>query len=368
MPRHNLRRRVAWEAARLMFTHEETEYFRAKMKAARRLVSAEFQPSDLPSNREIRDEIQAMARRAAEPGCEAALRAMRHHALEMMRRLHRFRPRLVGRVWAGEPNPGQTIELCVFADRLESLTAALEAEGIAYEVNQLQVRKGRQEHVLTRVCIDGQWPLELTVYPLAQAHRPLRNAFTGQSIEGASISALEQILDRQQPDLPAEAVLPDRVPEGDRFGLYESLLLPLEQVKENPRQHPEGDVLYHSLQVFDLARDELPYDEEFLLAALLHDVGKGIDPEDHVAAALAALDGAITPRTAWLIEHHVDGLAVLDGAIGVRARRRLEQSEDFEELKLLAQCDRRGRRRGVVAPSLDEALDYLRDLSEGCGD
>ena len=37
----------------------------------------------------------------------------------------------------------------------------------------------------------------------------------------------------------------------DRFQVYYSLLLPLENVKQNPRYHPEGDVLYHSLQVFD---------------------------------------------------------------------------------------------------------------------
>ena len=40
--------------------------------------------------------------------------------------------------------------------------------------------------------------------------------------------------------------------------------------------HPEGDALYHSLQVFDLACEESPYDEDFLLAALLHDVGKAM--------------------------------------------------------------------------------------------
>ena len=68
-------------------------------------------------------------------------------------------------------------------------------------------------------------------------------------------------------------------------------------------------MLYHSLQVFELAREELPYDEEFLLAALLHDVGKAIDPREHVAAALEALEGFITPRTAWLIEHHDEALA-----------------------------------------------------------
>ena len=57
-----------------------------------------------------------------------------------------------------------------------------------------------------------------------------------------------------------------------------------------PKTHPEGDVLYHSLQVFELARQALPYDEDFLLAALLHDVGKAIDRREHVAAALEALE------------------------------------------------------------------------------
>ena len=53
------------------------------------------------------------------------------------------------------------------------------------------------------------------------------------------------------------------------------------RIKQNPKYHPEGDALYHSLQVFHLAREARPYDEEFLLAALLHDVGKAIDPQDH---------------------------------------------------------------------------------------
>ena len=59
-----------------------------------------------------------------------------------------------------------------------------------------------------------------------------------------------------------------------------------------------------------------PYDEEFLLAALLHDVGKAIDPSDHVAAALQALEGSITERTAWLIAHHMDAQALRAGHAG----------------------------------------------------
>ena len=154
----------------------------------------------------------------------------------------------------------------------------------------------------------------------------------------------------------------------DRFQIYEMLLLPLENVKENPKYHPEGDALYHSLQVFDLARAELPYDEEFLLAALLHDVGKAIDRHDHVAAGLEALTGHITPRIAWFIEHHMEGQDLLDGSLGVRARRRLEASEDYEELKLLARCDRNGREQGVQTPDLVEALEYLRELAQTCGE
>ena len=39
----------------------------------------------------------------------------------------------------------------------------------------------------------------------------------------------------------------------DPYPIFRMLLLPLENVKQSPRYHPEGDVLYHSLQVFELA-------------------------------------------------------------------------------------------------------------------
>ena len=54
-------------------------------------------------------------------------------------------------------------------------------------------------------------------------------------------------------------------------------------------------------------------------------------------------------------------------ARSARARRRLQQSEHFEELQLLCECDRDGRQTGVTAPDLDEALDYIRELSRTFG-
>ena len=56
-----------------------------------------------------------------------------------------------------------------------------------------------------------------------------------------------------------DRVFADETPSSDPFREYLALLLPLEQVKQSPVYHPEGDALYHSLQVFTLARDQLAY-------------------------------------------------------------------------------------------------------------
>ena len=64
----------------------------------------------------------------------------------------------------------------------------------------------------------------------------------------------------------------------------------------------------------------------------MHDVGKAIDPYEHVEAGLEALGEYITDRTAWLIEQHILAHALAEGTIGVRARRRLMRADDFDEL------------------------------------
>jgi len=363
-----LRRRVAWEAARLMYTREESEYFRAKLKAARRIAGSAFKPGALPSNREIRDEVQVMARMYEGDGRDRNLREMRLEALRLMRVLWRFRPRLIGSTLTGHVRKGSDIDVHVFSDSLEPITSLLESEGVPYEVERKLVHKAGEEQIYTHAHLLDRFDVELTVYPADKAHYVFRSSITGKAIERASIAELEQLLREEYPEAVLDQAGLEAESQIDRFQVYQMLLLPLERVKENPRHHPEGDALYHSLQVFDLARDELPYDEEFLLAALLHDVGKAIDPKEHVAAGLQALEGFITPRTSWLIEHHAEAHALHDGTLGVRARRRLEASEDYEELKLLAKCDQAGRVRGAAVAELDEALEYLRELARTCGE
>jgi len=363
MSNDKLRRQIAYEAARLMYARQESEYYRAKLKAGRKTCQGWVKPSDLPTNREIRDEIQSFARIHEGPRRTDHLREMRIESLRVMRILRAHRPRLIGSVMTGHVRHGSDIDLHVFADNIEGVTGALDAEGFVYDVEHKRVRKHGEERVFTHIHVQERFPIEITVYASDLAHYVFKSSVTGKAIERASIAELEQLLACEYPELNLEEAVIEAEQQVDRFAIYRMLLVPLESVRQSPEWHPEGDALYHSLQVFDLARDELPYDEEFQLAALLHDVGKGIDPRDHVAAGLEALEGHVTARTAWLIEHHMEAAALRDGTLGVRARRRLEATPDFEELMLLCDCDRRGRQRGVDVPDVEEALDHLRELA-----
>ena len=362
-----LRRQIAWEAARLMYQRQESEYYRAKMKAAKRICRGWVKPNDLPSNAEIRDQVQMLAHLHEGESRQQNLREMRLEALRTMRSLERFRPRLIGSVLTGHIRAGSDIDIHVFSDSVAPIALELERMGSVFDVERKRVRKHGEERTFVHIHVKDRFPLELTVYPSDKAHYVWKSSITGKAMERASVAELEQLLQREYPELDLDVAVQDIESQVDRFQVYESLLLPLEEVQQPKKYHPEGDALYHSLQVFDLARDEMPYDEEFVLAALLHDVGKAIDRDQHVYAGLEALDGFITDRTAWLIAHHMDGHRIYEQTIGARNHRRLRENENYDDLILLSECDRAGRQIGVVVPDVEEALDYVREIAELCG-
>jgi hypothetical protein len=364
MSNSKVRQQIAWQAARLLYSREESEYYRAKMKAARYVQKGWVKPADLPSNVEIRDQVRILAQLHEGQRSSDLLLEMRMAGLRMMRLLSRFSPRIIGSVLTGHIRQGSDIDLHVFADSVESIRGELEYHGIFSELDRKRVVKGGRPMTFQHLHIQDRFPIELTVYPTNQIRTTFISSITGKAMERASLPEFEQRLRAEYPEIDVENEVAAAADAVDRFQLFYCLLLPLEDVKQNPRYHPEGDVLYHSLQVFDLAMDQLPYDEEFLLAALLHDVGKGIDSSDHVTAGLEAIRDYITPRTAWLIQHHMEAHKVVDGSIGRRARLRLQSHESYEELMLLQACDRGGRVSGVETTSLEDALDYLRQIAD----
>jgi|SRR6185503_8713038 len=130
------------------------------------------------------------------------------------------------------------------------------------------------------------------------------------------------------------------------------LLIALDGVRQDPRYHPEGDALYHSLQVFDLARRESA-DRALWAAALLHDVGKAVSSPDHDEVGADLLDGLLAPRVVWLVRHHLDLLRV-----PVPTKRHLRGTAALADLQRLRRWDVGGRSRtaSVLEPAAAVAL------------
>jgi predicted HD phosphohydrolase len=255
----------------------------------------------------------------------------------------------------------------VFAASTEAVTGSLDAEGIDYDVERKRVRKLGEERVFTHIHVRDRFPIELTMYSPDKSSFVFKSSITGKAMERATLAEFEAFLRSEYPDADLDNELAAAEAAIDRFQVYRALLIPLETVMQDEHYHPEGDVLYHSLQCYILARNELPYDEEFQLAALLHDVGKGLDKHNHVQAGLEALEGHITPRTAWLIENHMLVHQIRDRTIGHRAHMRLKAEADYDDLLLLGVCDRGGRVCGAIVPEIDDALDEIRELARMYG-
>ncbi len=124
------------------------------------------------------------------------------------------------------------------------------------------------------------------------------------------------------------------------------LLISLDGIRQSPRYHPEGDALYHSLQVFQLAHQACD-DPQLWAAALLHDIGKAASTPDHANIGANELEGLLSPRIVWLIRHHLHLLQAPK-----RTRRWLRNTPQLRDLELLRAWDLKGRSPSatVIAP------------------
>src|SRR3982751_4092763 len=153
-----IRRQIALLAARLMYDRDEKEYFTAKRKAARQLgVDYKYRPGDLPSNAEIRDQVQALA--------QFYEGTKRDQHLREMRLLSAFRPRLIGSVLTGHVRKGSDIALHVFSNSLSAVTTVLEDERLPYTVQHKRIIKHNEERVFTHIHVEDRHAFELTLYP-----------------------------------------------------------------------------------------------------------------------------------------------------------------------------------------------------------
>src|SRR5437773_9968946 len=153
MANAKLRQAIALEAARLMYERVKSEYYTAKRKAAKRLCRHGIKPEDLPSNAEIRDQIQVFARLHEGERRTRHLCDMRLEALRLMRLLRAFRPRLIGSVMTGHVRKGSDIDIHVFSDSPGLVADLLEREGLQFDVERKQIVKFQEARVFTHIHV-----------------------------------------------------------------------------------------------------------------------------------------------------------------------------------------------------------------------
>lgn len=191
---HQLRRRVALEAARLISEHGIHDYRQAKLKAAQRLGVGDEQ--GLPRNREIQDALREHQRLFLSGRQPQALRARREAAIEAMRFLARFEPRLVGAVLEGTADAYSAVCLHVFCDVPEEVTAFLHERGVPFEQRTRTLRLDRQRSAEVPVLwfdADGL-PVDLTVLPRDALRQSPLDRIEERPLRRASLAAVEALL------------------------------------------------------------------------------------------------------------------------------------------------------------------------------
>jgi len=335
-----LRGRIADEAARLLHDREEQEFVRAKRKAARTL-GFRFKPRDLPSNREIAHRLDRME---AESGPPIRLPSQRQVAVEGLRWLRRFADKKPRLGWPLRPagSAEAFLDVHLVTDDEEAVLAELQRDRLDYEVQQ--ERAGLEGRRGMPVLVRSRWPMRFFVYP---------SKVNGLDDAGGSLGLgeLEAELRRERPKADLDAELLGLDAGSDRLEYFHLLLLQLEEM--HPAEETAGDLLHNALQAFDLAAAERPYDEEFMTAALLHDVGR--IGEDTNESAEDLLAGTVTNRTLWLIQH-----LELEGMTAAAA----PSDNDWRDLVLLRELLAQSSVPGAETRSVDEALAVLRAFEE----
>ncbi|RCS29731.1 hypothetical protein DEO45_11330 [Rhodanobacter denitrificans] len=191
------RLRVAQEAARLMSEHGIRDFHHAKLKAAERLGILDAQA--LPRNLEIEQALREHQRLFLADSQPQLLRQRREAAVEAMRFLVPFEPRLVGAVLDGTADAHSAVCLHVYSDDPEAVVLYLRERGVPIETQVRRLRYGRDEQPEYPVLLfaaDGL-PFDLTVLPRDALRRAPLDRADDRPMRRASLPQAEALLEEE---------------------------------------------------------------------------------------------------------------------------------------------------------------------------
>jgi hypothetical protein len=195
----DLRRALAQEAARIMAEHGIEDYLQAKRKAANRLGVNDV--AVLPKNVEIESALRAHQRLFERDSHGHRLHEQRRIALDVMRLLGEFQPRLVGSVLNGTATDHSDINLHLFADRSETVAIRLMEIGVPHEFYERRVKMDAERSVAfpaLRFEANGR-RVDATVFPIDGIRQSPYSPVDGRPMRRADAREVAELIDTAPP-------------------------------------------------------------------------------------------------------------------------------------------------------------------------
>jgi hypothetical protein len=179
-----------------MSEHGIQDYGTAKRKAAERLgIGSE---GALPRNTEIEASLAEYQRLFAADTHASSLGAQRRAALQAMRALAQFSPRLVGPVLAGTATSHADVQLHVFADNPDAVALNLLDRGVAHEIGEHRLRLDAERLASfpsVRFQLEAQ-VIDATVFPLDGIRQAPVSPLDGRPMRRADATELAGLIER----------------------------------------------------------------------------------------------------------------------------------------------------------------------------
>jgi len=181
------------EAARIICEEHVTDYRLAKQKAASRLRLGPKPP--MPDNQSIQNAVLEYQRLFGGSEYADRLVRLRRTAVQAMRLLRDFNPRLVGAVATGATTDAHLVRLHGFADKPEMLDLFLQNSGIPFETGERRYRysDGRIVEIPTCEFLAGDIGVEMALFSPDDIRRAPLSPVDGLPMKRLDLSRVEAL-------------------------------------------------------------------------------------------------------------------------------------------------------------------------------
>lgn len=184
-----LRAEIAALAAR-MIAEDGADYGSAKRRAAKQLLGNQKIKGDiLPDNSQVESEVREYNALFFGDSQPQRLLHLRELALELMQRLDKFNPYLVGAVLNGTASKHSDIHLHLYTDNSKEVAIFLLNLDIQYEVSESMTKRGEAMETLSFMYQDEG------VHLLIHNHDDLR---ASPRADRANLSAVQQLIEQSE--------------------------------------------------------------------------------------------------------------------------------------------------------------------------